>query len=1377
MKTSPKSLSVFSIVSAALLLGGISVHAASQVWTNAPVDNTWSNNNNWVSLAVPGSVNATANTGNNVNNDAATYNSPIPASGYGGATKPILTTDSTNATRSLEIGSIFFDTANCGAYFFQTNTPCNYTFTTTNSFGSNGCLYVCMLNAASPTNGIFMTPTVNSSQTFLVPVFIRLPSSTAGIYNFVNNSANPAATLYFNAITNDSSATRGTVYTLGGSNTGTNTIENLSKGTTTTGAMGFTKQGTGTWILPNASDFPKQAVINLNDGILQVLNSGCWNAATPVIVNSNAVEQLVNASQTNTTINGNGTVQEVNGAGFVTSLAVGASVGVTPHLKTTSSSDVIFLGTNIATAVTGGSATSVIHINGPGTVEVLTNSTYNGNWSADSGILQVGATTALGTGPNVNVAAGGILDLTPLGAGVTFNPSTAGVGGSGTGTTVGSTAATIKPDAAGTLDLATGAKNISLTYAPTSFTGDTTHPALYVSQGTLALGGNTFTVNNTSGTPLGAGTYTLIQVASGNITSSGNLAANVTGSGVASGNTGTIQVSGGQVNLVVAVYVPNHLVWQGGNPNNNWDVNTTPNWLNGGVASVFNNSDFVTFDATGAAHPNINLVGALIPNNAPGSIIVDTTAANYTFGGSGAIGGTANLTKMGTGTLVISNLNSYLGSTVISNGTIQVGINNALSGNSDVTINNGAAVDLNSWSTAIGALNGSGTVDTVLGGTPVLTIGNNADSGTFSGVIKNTAGSLGVVKANTGTEVLSGANSYAGGTTVNAGVLRVTSSTGLGTGGVTNNSGTVLDISTNVTVASLAGVGTVENNSTTTTNQIIVTGSSTITGAILDGSGGGGISVLVRSGILLFNAVSTYSGGTIVSSGATLQINDEAGGTEAGTGGIIASNFASIGMPGASSSSAVFGNTITTVNNAQVTFTSGETANEYTGLFVGGITSTDIFAGGNMTIGGNGDNYQLFTNFLGTVIVTNGTVRSFGNPSGGERTAFDFIGLGIWNARDGGTTVHFGSLSGDPTANILGPTGGGSNPNTPDTYIIGEANANSVYSGSISGTNNLVKTGTGTLTLNGGGFLYTNIFTEGFETITNIGYGSNQMFFVGTTTVSNGVLALVAPTYLTNSTTITLAGASAVLDATSMGFISNEFDSDGFTLTNSFPVTNSIFELVAVIPATGTPQTLGGVGTLNGILLADQGTFLAPGLPTGVFSVSSNATLSGAVTMDLDSTNAAQSSELDAKSFAINGTSTLVVTNIGPGIIQGATFKLFNHPVSGFGSVTLPAKDPTGTTNYIWQNYLAVDGTITLTNGGVTPPPANPPPISFTVSGSTLTLSWPLTYLGYTLQVQTNSLAVGLSTNWVNVAGSTSMTSTNITVNAQNAAVFYRLHN
>src|ERR1700744_1092688 len=51
------------------------LQAANQTWTNAPADNTWTNVNNWNSLAVPGALNLTGNT---VNNDVVTFTNPIP---------------------------------------------------------------------------------------------------------------------------------------------------------------------------------------------------------------------------------------------------------------------------------------------------------------------------------------------------------------------------------------------------------------------------------------------------------------------------------------------------------------------------------------------------------------------------------------------------------------------------------------------------------------------------------------------------------------------------------------------------------------------------------------------------------------------------------------------------------------------------------------------------------------------------------------------------------------------------------------------------------------------------------------------------------------------------------------------------------------------------------------------------------------------------------------------------------------------------------------------------------------------------------------------------------------------------------------------------
>jgi len=68
----------------------------------------------------------------------------------------------------------------------------------------------------------------------------------------------------------------------------------------------------------------------------------------------------------------------------------------------------------------------------------------------------------------------------------------------------------------------------------------------------------------------------------------------------------------------------------------------------------------------------------------------------------------------------------------------------------------------------------------------------------------------------------------------------------------------------------------------------------------------------------------------------------------------------------------------------------------------------------------------------------------------------------------------------------------------------------------------------------------------------------------------------------------------------------------------------------------------------------------------------------------------------------------------------------------------------------------------------------DPPVLMASCTGNQLTLSWP-EHAGWTLQMHTNSLATGLGTDWVDVPGSTGMTTTNFTLDTAKPTVFYRL--
>ena len=60
------------------------------------------------------------------------------------------------------------------------------------------------------------------------------------------------------------------------------------------------------------------------------------------------------------------------------------------------------------------------------------------------------------------------------------------------------------------------------------------------------------------------------------------------------------------------------------------------------------------------------------------------------------------------------------------------------------------------------------------------------------------------------------------------------------------------------------------------------------------------------------------------------------------------------------------------------------------------------------------------------------------------------------------------------------------------------------------------------------------------------------------------------------------------------------------------------------------------------------------------------------------------------------------------------------------------------------------------------------------VSGQ-LQISWPTDHTGWQLQAQTNNLAVGLGTNWVNVSNSTQTNQVTMPANTTNGSVFFRL--
>src|SRR5205823_6956213 len=135
---------------------------------------------------------------------------------------------------------------------------------------------------------------------------------------------------------------------------------------------------------------------------------------------------------------------------------------------------------------------------------------------------------------------------------------------------------------------------------------------------------------------------------------------------------------------------------------------------------------------------------------------------------AGAISGSGGVNQVGTGTTILTADNTYAGGTTISAGTLQLG-------------------DGGMTGSIVGDVSDSG----------VLAF-NRSDSVTFRGVISG-AGSL--VNLGTGTLILTGSNTYTGGTIISAGTLQIGNGGTRGsiTGDVTDNGVLVFNRSDDVT--------------------------------------------------------------------------------------------------------------------------------------------------------------------------------------------------------------------------------------------------------------------------------------------------------------------------------------------------------------------------------------------------------------------------------------------------------------------------------------------------------------------------------------------------------------------------------------------------
>jgi autotransporter-associated beta strand protein len=141
-------------------------------------------------------------------------------------------------------------------------------------------------------------------------------------------------------------------------------------------------------------------------------------------------------------------------------------------------------------------------------------------------------------------------------------------------------------------------------------------------------------------------------------------------------------------------------------------------------------------------------------------------------------------TKKGDGVLQLSAANPYAISTTVSAGILKANIasvantSGAFGNNSDIALANfaGAALDITGFNTQVGSLTGGGPLGgNVTLGAAVLTIGGDTSPAAYAGVISGTGA---LTKTGGGTQILSGANTYTGITSVNGGTLLLDANAG-----------------------------------------------------------------------------------------------------------------------------------------------------------------------------------------------------------------------------------------------------------------------------------------------------------------------------------------------------------------------------------------------------------------------------------------------------------------------------------------------------------------------------------------------------------------------------------------------------------------------
>ncbi|VTV12888.1 Outer membrane protein IcsA autotransporter precursor [Variovorax sp. WDL1] len=555
------------------------------------------------------------------------------------------------------------------------------------------------------------------------------------------------------------------------------------------------------------------------------------------------------------------------------------------------------------------------------------------------------------------------------------------------------------------------------------------------------------------------------------------------------------------------------------------------------------------------------------------------------------------------------------GGSLTLSGTSQVSGNGVVAGASG---SGGGADDGSAFGSGIFMQGTSGTLAFAPDAGDLQTVADAIADQTGSGGLGANAGSIGVVKRGAGRLVLSGTNTYSGGTTVTGGTLSISSDPNLGTaaGPLTLDGGTLQNTAA-VTTARAITIGSggggfqtdadlASNGSISGTGSVTKTGAGTLT---LAGANTYAGTTTLSAGTLRAGAANAFNAASAVTlgGGATLDLNNfsQTIGSLAGFG------FVTLGTgtltAGGDNTSTTFsgvmsGNgglikigTGTLTLDRDNTHTGGVTINAGTvrldngfrGLGADTATAT-VNSGGTLDLGGQygiAQHVDLMGGTLtsstgeallrGTVTLGTGGTNTIGNDGtglilegavGGDSVTIAGTGRVYYRAANtytGTTTINPGAVL-DTAASGTGNGSGITNNGT----LWFEQDSSGAVSQDISGIGELVKFGDGTLTLSGANT-----------------YGGGTVISQGTLSVAKDENLGRASTGLAlDGGTLRTTGAFATARNINLG-------SDGGTLQTDADLTASgTVSGVGVLTKTGA-----GMLTLSGENSYDGGTDLKQG--------------------------------------------------------------------------------------------------------------------------------------------------------------------------------------